>query len=122
MKNARIDWFRSVRVFNFGLGWQTPCSREEPAAIGTTCGRDTELRPFRGSRGVLHGSEGRPHRPIAGNISFSGLVLLLAIYLISFTPWHRAKADTPVVINIRIGVHDVGTRLVLDLLLVEQLM
>ena len=115
MKNARIDWFRAVRVFNFGLGWQTPCSGEAPATIGTPFGRDAELLPLCGSRGVLHGLEGRPHSPIAGDLSLPGLVLLFAISLIPFAPWNGAKADTPAVTNIRIGAHDFGTRLVLDL-------
>ena len=115
MKNARIDWFRAVRVFNFGLGWQAPCSGGRPATIGTPFGRDAELLPCCGRKGVLHGSERGPHTPIAGNLSLPGLVFLFAISLIPFTPWNGAKADTPAVTDIRIGFHDFGTRLVLDL-------
>ena len=108
MKNARIDWFRAVRVFSFGLGWQSPCSGGESATIGTPSGRDAELLPSCGSKGVLHGSERGPQTPNAGILSLPGLVFLFAISLIAFTPWNGAKADTPAVTNIRIGVHDFG--------------
>ena len=70
--------------------------------IGTPFGRDAEFPSRCGRKGVLHGSEGGPHTPVAGNLSLPGLVFLFAISLIPFTPWNGAKADTPAVTDIRI--------------------
>ena len=115
MKNARIDWFRAVRVSNFGPGRQDPCSGDGSAQIGTPSGRDAEPLPHGGRGSVLHGRVRRPRSLLAGSFSLSGLCFLFGFSFTALIPWHCLRAETPAVTEVRLGTHDFGTRLVLDL-------
>jgi hemolysin activation/secretion protein len=99
---------------NIGLGWQASSSGKASAPSGITLGDAKPLPP--GGRGsVLHGRKHCPAPGIAGGFSLSGFRLVLPILFLMLALGAPAHADTPAVTKVRVGTHDFGERLVLDL-------
>ncbi len=117
MKNVWIDRFRAIRVLKFGQGRQGFHDRGQPALLGTPLGRGAEPLPLGGRGSESHGQVRRLHRLGAGGFrTFALRIAILShlVYLILAFPAIAAN-DVPAVTGLRIGSHDFGARLVIDL-------